>query len=222
MAMMVNMAYAADYDQNTIGWYGRQSGANSWRIYGDIVDTWYGVMRPGTSQYANADGAGPNTWNDADMLEVGNGVLTNTEEQTHFSLWALLASPLLIGCNVATISSPSLAVLSNVEIIAVDQDSMGAQGQLISQSGSVDAGFVTGAQQVLQIWAKPMSDGTTVIGLFNLSASTSNVTVSLPAVGITGPTPLRDLWNHVELGTFTGSYTATNIPSHGVVMLRTK
>jgi alpha-galactosidase len=181
---------------------------NLWRTTGDIGDRWSSMIAllDLNAQYALA--ASPGAWNDPDMLEVGNGGMTDDEYRAHFSLWALMAAPLMAGNDVRTMPATTRDILLNKEVIAVDQDSLGVQGMLV-QEPAPD----------LQVWAKPLSDGSRAVVLFNRSALQTVITASWRGLGIRGPARVRDLWAHADLGTFPGRFMAT-VPAHGVVMVR--
>jgi alpha-galactosidase len=181
---------------------------NLWRTTGDIGDRWASMIAllDLNAQYALA--ASPGAWNDPDMLEVGNGGMTDDEYRAHFSLWALMAAPLMAGNDVRTMPAATRDILLNKEVVAVDQDSLGVQGMLV-QEPAPD----------LQVWAKPLSDGSRAVVLFNRSALQTVITASWRGLGIRGPARVRDLWAHADLGTFPGRFMAT-VPAHGVVMVR--
>ncbi len=181
---------------------------NLWRTTGDIGDRWASMIAllDLNAQYALA--ASPGAWNDPDMLEVGNGGMTEDEYRAHFSLWALMAAPLMAGNDVRTMPAATRDILLNKEVVAVDQDSLGLQGMLV-QEPAPD----------LQVWAKPLSDGSRAVVLFNRSTLQTVITASWRALGIRGPARVRDLWAHADLGTFPGRFMAT-VPAHGVVMVR--
>jgi len=146
--------------------------------------------------------AGPGAWNDPDMLEVGNGGMSTEEYKSHFALWCLLKSPLLIGCNLDSISTDDLATLTASELIAVNQDSLGVQGDLIWQVGPI------------QVWAAPLHDGSRAVVLFNRHTTgdvyPTNITVKFTDLGYPSGTSavVRDLYEEKDIGTFKGSYTA--------------
>ena len=123
------------------------------------------------------------------------------------SLWVLLAAPLLAGNDLRTMDAETKEILTNPEIIAVNQDAKGVQGHRLWNEGP------------MEIWAKPLSDGTNAVGLFNRGESELKMTLDLKMLGVTGPAKLRDLWQHQDLGTVDGSYVAS-VPKHGVVMLK--
>jgi alpha-galactosidase len=143
-------------------------------------------------------------------MEVGNG-LTDTEGQTHFSMWAILAAPLIAGNDLRSMSAATKATLTNTEVIAVDQDPLGNQGRLVATPGTN-----------LQVWSKTLSGtNTRAVALLNRGSGAASITVQWSALGIpTGAATVRDLWSHTDLGTPSGSYTASSVPSHGVVMLK--
>jgi len=181
---------------------------NLWRTTGDIGDRWASMIAllDLNAQYALA--ASPGAWNDPDMLEVGNGGMTDDEYRAHFSLWAVMAAPLMAGNDVRTMPPATRDILLNKEVVAVDQDSLGVQGMLV-QEPAPD----------LQVWSKPLSDGSRAVVLFNRSTLQTVITASWRALGIRGPARVRDLWTHADLGTFPGRFMAP-VPAHGVVMVR--
>jgi alpha-galactosidase len=180
---------------------------NLWRTTGDISDHYDRMSVIGFSQNGLERFAGPGHWNDPDMLEVGNGGMKRDEYLTHMSLWALLAAPLLAGNDLRSMDAETKEILTNPEIIAVDQDAEGVQGHRIWDEGP------------LEIWAKPLADGSRAVGLFNRGESELKITLDLNMLGFTGPRRLRNMWEHQDLGSLSGSYTAS-VPKHGVVMLR--
>jgi alpha-galactosidase len=196
------------YGNLDVGEWGEKVGGNLWRTTGDISDRWQSMdnigfkLQPGREKYA-----GTGHWNDPDMLEIGNGGMTETEYQTHMSLWCLLAAPLLAGNDIRDMK-PSIAdILMNKEAIAVDQDKLGKQGVRVSQDGTVE------------VWSKPLADGGQAVGLFNRGDAGAKVTAKWSDLGLKGSHKTRDLWKHSDLGKVTGEYVA-EVPSHGVVMIK--
>ncbi len=156
------------------------------------------------------DAAGPGHWNDPDMLEVGNSGLSDTEATAHFSMWAIMAAPLIAGNDLRNMSDTIRNILTNQEVIDVNQDPAGIQGTRVVDHGDQE------------VWLKPLCtpDGTEkAVALFNRSGGTSKITVSFSDIGISGAATVRDLWAHQDMGEFNGSYSA-DVPSHGVVMLK--
>jgi alpha-galactosidase len=181
---------------------------NLWRTTGDISDDWASMTSRVdlNAQYALA--AGPGGWNDPDMLEVGNGGMTDDEYRAHFSLWAIMAAPLIAGNDVRAMSPATRDLLTNKEVIAVDQDSLGVQGMLVEEPGPD-----------LQTWVKPLADRARAVVLLNRSALQTVITAPWWALHIRGAARVRDLWTHTDLGSFTDHFSAT-VPAHGVVMVR--
>jgi alpha-galactosidase len=158
---------------------------------------------PGISQYA-----GPGHWNDPDMLEVGNAGLTDNEQRAQFSLWAIMAAPLILGNDLTNMSATTLATLTNPEVVAVDQDPLGKQGTPISQSTT------------LEVWSKPLSGANTyAVALFNRTAAAATIPVTWSSLKLTGSASVRDLWAKKDLGVMATQYSVS-VPSHGVVLLR--
>jgi alpha-galactosidase len=153
--------------------------------------------------------AGPGHWNDPDMLEVGNGGLTPAENRAHFSFWALLAAPLMAGNDLRAMAPEIREILTNREVIAVDQDPLGMQGRKVSDDGP------------REVWAKPLADGSKAVILFNRGTEPSTLTAQWEALGLFPGTQavVRDLWKQADVGSFTGRYQA-KVEPHGVVMLK--
>ena len=195
-----------NWGQDNVWTWGAEYG-NSWRTTSDIQATWGSITNILDSQAALADYSGPGGWNDPDMLEVGNGSLTETESRAHFSLWALLNAPLLAGNDLRTMSATTRAILTNSDIIAVNQDWGGRQGYRLRDDGSAE------------VWAKPMSDGSVaVVLLARDSAASISVTASALGLGPAASYAVRDLWTG-STSTSTGTISAS-VPAHGAVMYR--
>ena len=182
-------------------------GGNLWRTTGDINDHWTRMALIGFGQNGLQPFAGPGHWNDPDMLEVGNGGMNHDEYITHMSLWCMLAAPLLAGNDLAKMTPETLAILTNKEVIALDQDPAGKQGYRVWQEGPYE------------VWVKPLADGSKAVGLFNRGNSPMKITANFPDVGLSGTVKVRDLWAHKDLGTASGSFSAV-VPRHGVVLVR--
>ncbi len=189
-----------------------------WRVTADIEDRWESVAWIINANSRHADAAGPGHWNDPDMLEVGNGGMTFDEYKAHFSLWAVMAAPLMAGNDLRAMSPETKSILLNGEVIAVDQDPLGAQGRVI-----IDRGYGG------QVWLKPMADGSKVVALLNYAAKELDLYVRWAQIGIpAGPAEVRDLWAHADLGVhvdtgrdFKERFSA-KVPPHGVVLVRIK
>ncbi|XP_042440111.1 alpha-galactosidase-like [Zingiber officinale] len=179
---------------------------NSWRTTGDIFDSWGSMSSRADENDRWASYARPGGWNDPDMLEVGNGGMTTEEYRSHFSIWALVKAPLLIGCDVRYISSAALEILSNEEVIAVNRDSQGVQGKKVVGGSS-------------QVWAGPLSGGRVAVVLWNRGGSPATITVSWSDVGLMPFTvaTARDLWAHSTFGPFRGQMSS-DVAGHACKM----
>jgi len=153
--------------------------------------------------------AGPGHWNDPDMLEVGNGNLTYDENVAHFSLWCILAAPLMLGNDIRNMSDEVMEIITNKEVIAVNQDPLGRQGKKVRDDGD------------FEVWSKELQDGSRAVVMFNRSEGEKDIGFSWSEIGL--PQKLkfqvRDLWKKEDLGKFDGYYSAT-VPSHGVIMVK--
>ncbi|KAG6556475.1 hypothetical protein Mapa_002420 [Marchantia paleacea] len=165
---------------------------NSWRTTEDIKDNWKSMTKIADENDKWADFAGPGGWNDPDMLEVGNGGMTMDECRSHFSVWALMKAPLLIGCDVRNMSAEVLEILSNKEVIDVNQDPLGVQGRRVLRSPAWWLG------NNVQVWSGPLSGHRTVLLLWNRSRKAFNIKASWSDIGLKSGTPVtvRDLWKH--------------------------
>ncbi|HKS92067.1 MAG TPA: glycoside hydrolase family 27 protein [Tepidiformaceae bacterium] len=197
------------YGLESVWTWGTSVGGNLWRTTEDINDSYDRMSVIGFSQNGLEKFAGPGHWNDPDMLEVGNGHMNHDEYLTHMSLWCLLAAPLLAGNDLAKMTPETLAILTNPEVIAVDQDPKGVQGHRIWEQGPYE------------VWMKPLADGSKAVGLFNRGEDTETVAVNFGDLGISGSATVRDLWARRDLGSFNGHYEAS-VPRHGVVFIKVK
>lgn len=208
------------YGKNEVWTWGAKVGGNCWRTTGDIRDTWTSMSGIGFKQNGHEKYAGPGHWNDPDMLVVGKvgwgpslhpSRLTPNEQLTHISLWCLLSSPLLIGCDMSGMDPFTLALLTNDEVLDVNQDPLGKPAGRVMQTGQTE------------VWSRPLFDGTTAVGLFNRGRKAATVKVQWPDLwpngGMPERVPVRDLWQHKDLGEQSGGYEAT-VPAHGVVLIK--
>jgi alpha-galactosidase len=184
-------------------------GGNMWRTTGDLDYNYDRVSLVGFQQNGLERFAGPGHWNDPDMLLVGLGKIQDDENRTQMSLWCLLAAPLIASPDLTKISPQMLAILTNPEVIAVDQDPAGLQGYRVSEEGP------------LEVWVKPLAGGAKAVGLFNRGEAAMPVTAYWKDVGVGETALVRDLWARKDLGAFPGSFTA-EIPRFGVVLLKVK
>ena len=204
------------YGMGNVWEWGGEVGGNCWRTTGDIVDTWNSMSGIGFSQDKCSPYAKPGNFNDPDMLVVGkvgwgpslhDTRLTPNEQYTHISLWALLASPLLIGCDLSQMDDFTLNLLTNNEVNAVNQDPLGKQAVPVSRKNGCE------------VWAKTLADGSIAVGLFNRSFRESEVTADFSDLKINGEYKIRDLWRQKDLGGFTDSFTVS-VPRHGVAFVK--
>ena len=198
-------------------WLWAKEVGNMWRATADIADCWdctAGNLLGWTvilEQSVNlAPFAGPGHWNDPDMLEVGNTGLTLTESRSHFSMWCMLAAPLIAGNDISTMNDSIRDILTAPELIAIDQDSLGLQATRIRNSGG------------LQVWQKPLADGSIAVALLNLSTKNNSMLVTWKDLGLEpGNAAVRDLWSITDLGIFKDTFKIT-VPTHGVFMVKIK
>lgn len=189
-------------------------GGNLWRTTGDISDNWNSMVSLLDANNNSAFSAGPGRWNDPDMLEVGNGGMTDTEYRAHFGMWCLAAAPLLSGNDLRTMSQATRDILTAPELIAVDQDPAGIQGIRLSSTA--------GAGGNLEMWSRPIADTftTRAVALFNRGTNAATISVDWTAIGLaTGPASVRDLWARSDLGVFSNRYSAI-VPAHGAQLLK--
>ncbi|HEV2232752.1 MAG TPA: glycoside hydrolase family 27 protein [Terriglobia bacterium] len=196
-----------EYGMQDVWKWGPSVGASMWRTTGDIQNNYLSMSNIGFEQNGLEKYARPGHWNDPDMLEVGNGGMPSEEYRTQMSLWSLLAAPLFASNDLTSMTPETLAILTNREVIAVNQDPAGIQGHRVWEEGP------------LEIWMKPLADGSKAVGLFNRDEHEMTMTLNFKDIGITRPAKVRDLWAHKDLDTFKGNFT-TSVPRHGVVMLR--
>ncbi len=187
-----------------------------WRTTADIADSWESVVWIIGANSRHAAAAGPGGWNDPDMLEVGNGGMSFEEYKTHFSLWAIMAAPLMAGNDLRAMTEETRAILLNKEVIDVDQDPLGVQGEVVIERGYGG-----------QVWMKPLADGSKAVAFVNTSAKELAQYVRWAQIGLPpGPARVRDLWAHADLGVHSDTGKHYNerfevkVPAHGVVMVR--
>jgi alpha-galactosidase len=195
------------YGRYDVQKWGADAGGNLWRTTGDISDNWESMARIGFGQDPLAPFAKPGHWNDPDMLEIGNGGMSEIEYRTHMSLWALLAAPLLAGNDLRSVKPEILKILTNREAIAIDQDGLGKQGRRVKKDGDVE------------IWTKPLAGGAQAVGVFNRGDTTAKVSVSCEELQLCGGYTMRDVWAGADVGKLGSSYSMS-VPSHGVILLR--
>ncbi len=199
-----------EYGMVDVWKWGPMAGGNLWRTTGDISDNWKSMTDIGFKQDRLAPYAGPGHWNDPDMLEVGNGGMTAEEYRTHFSLWCLLAAPLIAGNDLRDMSDETRVILTNREVIAIDQDTLGREAVRVSSHAG------------MEIWVRPLADGGHAVGLFNRNSDEADSGFSWFAVGLAAaPGRVRDVWRHLDIAPDASGYHGS-VPGHGVVLLRLK
>ena len=199
-------------------WAGSGIG-NLWRTTGDISDQWDGVKGSSNGVLTIVDlneplwpYAGPGHWNDPDMLEVGNGGMTQEEYKSHFSLWAMMAAPLLAGNDIPHMTPAVKSILLNKEVIALDQDALGKPGHRVQKNGD------------LEVWSRELAGGNRAVLLFNRGNTPADIHFDWAQLGYPDKlqATVRDLWKGSDVATMQGSYTARAIPPHGVAVFTVK
>lgn len=183
--------------------------AQSWRTTGDITDTYASMLKIFKQNVVLDKYASLGHWNDPDMLEVGNGGMTDVEYQSHFSLWSIMAAPLLVGTDLRKIKPDALQILLNKEVIAVDQDPLGVQGKQVRDADGV------------HVIVKPMKDGSRAVAVFNETDAAVDASVAASEIGLKAASKykVRDLWQHTDAATGDGSIKV-NLPAHAIAMYR--
>jgi alpha-galactosidase len=221
------------YGMGNVWEWGEEVGGNCWRTTGDITDTWSSMSGIGFKQAGHEKYAGPGHWNDPDMLVVGlvgwgpqlhPSNLTPDEQYTHISLWSLLASPLLIGADMSRLDDFTLNLLTNDEVIEINQDPLGKQASQISDDNGK------------QIWMKEMEDGSKAVGLFypdagkrdpvdyfqwDIQPKKAKIILKGSDIGFNGKFIVRDVWRQKDIGIFENQFEA-EVPYHGVVLVKCK
>jgi alpha-galactosidase len=205
------MVYSlCQYGWDAVWDWGPEVGANLWRTTGDINATFDRMSLIGLRQAGLSKFAAPGHWNDPDMLEVGNGKLTPDENRFHMTLWAMLAAPLLAGNNLTAMTPEVGAILMNKQVIAIDQDPAGHQGERIYAEGPI------------QIWSRPLADGSTALAIFNTGDDTSalrNIPLPLKQLGFKTPPRALDLWNNGPTRLLDSTYRPV-LPRHSAILLK--
>jgi len=194
-----------EYGRFDVGSWGRAVGGHLWRTTGDITDDYATMARIGFDRNGKPEHTGPNGFNDPDMLEVGNGGMSEAEYATHMTLWAMSAAPLLMGHDLRQTPPAMLRLLENRDVIAVDQDAKGVQGRAVRKDGA------------LEVWSKPLADGSVALALFNRGDANAKMEARAADAGFAAITTARDLWRSQPVAADTLTF---DVPSHGSVMLR--
>jgi len=204
------------YGMGNVWNWGRSVGGNLWRTTGDINDSWGAMSANGFGGSKWAKGAGHGGWNDPDMLVVGKlgwgshpkpTKLTPNEQVTHISLWSMLAAPLIIGCDLTQLDSFTLNLLTNPEVIDVDQDPLGKAGTRLETDNQTE------------IWTKPLAGGHLAVALFNRGETSAKVNFDFKWAGLTGKHKIRNLWTRKSIGQFSNHFSCI-IPRHGCELVK--
>ena len=206
------------YGWGNVWEWGAEKGieGNSWRTTGDITDTWESMNGIGFQQVGHSKYAAPGHWNDPDMLVIGkvgwgprlrDSRLTPNEQYIHITLWTLLASPLLLGNDLTQMDDFELNLVTNDEVLAVHQDPLGKAADRVAKNGE------------LEVWSRPLADGSLAVGLFNRDEMDMTVGVKWGELGVRGKQAVRDLWRQKDLGTFEGEFSSV-VPRHGTLFVK--
>lgn len=204
------------YGRDAVWEWGASVGGNTWRTTDDITDRWSVVARIGFGHDGRERFVGPGRWNDPDMLMVGSlGTpegprptrLRPNEQVAQVTLWSLLAAPLVISCDLSQLDAFTRALLTNEEVLAVDQDELGRAARRVSRDGD------------REVWARELADGSLAVGLFNRGPARAEVTARFADLGVSGKRAVRDLWMRKEAGIVEDAYKA-EVPAHGAVLVR--
>ena len=203
------------YGMENVSAWGRYVGAQSWRTTGDVFDTWVSVSSAIEKQKRLFMYTGPGAWNDPDMLCVGRVCwndfkptrLAPNEQYTHVSMWALVAAPLLIGCDLTQIDDFTLSLLTNDEVLEIDQDPLGKGAGCIAEGDD------------WEVWARPLADGSVAAGLYNKSSHEQTVGFDMEKAGLLCKWRVRDVWRQEDVGVFAGAYEAS-VPGHATHLVR--
>ena len=204
------------YGMGDVWTWGADVGGHYWRVSGDLTDVWSNMSPIGFRQAGREQWTRPGHYTDPDMLVVGkvgwgpnvhDTRLTPDEQVTHISLWALQAAPLLLGADMSQFDAFTRNLMTNEEVVAVDQDLLVKGARRVTQD------------ERLEVWARPLADGTQAVGLFNRGLQPVDMRVLLSTLGLSGAQPVRDLWQQKDLGRVTGTFH-TMVPAHGAVVVK--
>ena len=205
------MVYSlCQYGYDAVWQWGPEVGGNMWRTTEDISADFNSIALIGRQQAGLAKYAGPGHWNDPDMLEVGNGQLTADENRLHMGMWAMLAAPLLAGNNLTKLTPEVSAILTNREVIAIDQDPLGKPAERIFAEGPIE------------IWARPLADGGRAVAVINFGEDENflrGITLHLKEAGVDGSMTARDVWAGKDLGTI-DEHDRFSVKRHCILLLR--
>ena len=204
------------YGMGNVWEWGKSVGGHYWRTTGDLTDVWSNMSAVGFRQAGREQYSKPGGWTDPDMLVIGkvgwgpnihDTRLTPNEQLVHIALWSLQAAPLLIGADMAQFDQWTIDLMTNHDVLAIQQDMLGRGATRVYQ------------RERLELWARPLSDGTVAFGLFNRGLQAAKMSATWKELGISGSQPVRDVWLHKDLGMFDNEFSTT-VPAHGVVMVK--
>ena len=202
------MVYSlCQYGKEEVWKWGTLVGGNLWRTTDDISDKASSMFANAEAEVGLAAWAGPGHWNDPDMLEIGNGGMSADEYRSHMTFWSILAAPLIAGNDLRNMAPETREILTNAEVIAVDQDALGKQGTRLSKPGNVE------------IWMRPLAGDARAVAILNPGAEDAKVNVSWVDFGISDVATVRDLWSHRDLPEAKANYSIT-IKSHSSSLIR--
>ena len=204
-----------EYGLETPGMWGNLVHGHSWRTTGDVFDVWESIAGSIECQKRLFPYSRPGAFNDPDMLCVGpvrfndfkGSRLAPNEQYTHISLWALVASPLMIGCDMTKLDEFTLSLLSNDEVLAIDQDPLGLGAGCVAEGDD------------WEIWARPLADGSIAAGLYNKSLREQTIVMDMSALGMECKWRARDVWRQADLGVFLGRYERS-VPGHATHLVK--
>lgn len=206
------------YGMGKVWEWGANAGGNLWRTTGDLTDVWSNMAAVGFRQNDKVHWSKPGHWTDPDMLVIGkvgwgpnvhDTRLTPNEQITHITLWALEAAPLLLGADMTQVDAFTTSLMTNHEVLEINQDALGKAAARVYQ------------RERLELWARPLADGSIAAGLFNRGLGATEMTATWQELGVSGPRVVRDLWQQRDLGTIDRQFTV-RVPAHGAVMFRVR
>ena len=221
------------YGMQDVWKWGASVGGQMWRTTGDIGPSYSSIIQHGLEQNGLEKYAGPGHWNDPDMLEIGNGKLSGDECRTQMTLWCILAAPLFAGNDLTKMSQATLAILTNPEVIAIDQDPAGVQGHCALQEALTETWFRPSGKDhhlarddprqegLAEIWVKRLTNGATAVAVFNMQEQAVTIGLDFKQLGLPETVQARDLWLRKGIGTF-NKKLVVSVPTHGVILLKVK
>jgi len=203
-----DIVYAISEYGDSAPWTWAEPVANLWRTTGDIAPNWASITSIIDRQAELHPYSGPGHWNDPDMLQFSNGSLTYSQNKSHLAMWSMLAAPLFLGTDIGALSDAEVALLTNQELVDIDQDPLGKQARRISNGDG------------LQVWTRELADGDLAVALLNTTGSSATISTSLPALGAEDDVYVaRDVWSHTDLYNTAAAISAT-VPAYETALYR--